>query len=175
ALLPVMATDQRSNISFRSNQYPAIRITMLLRNRSLLRNRILYGIVLTAWISLFAFPLLIFQVRRVPFIALEVLLLSLLVTFTLRHFLKMPRALEITDALLIVHLPHRSIDIDPEGILDIRYDRKDRKLRIVSADSIHRFGDLRLDPEDEEALKGIMPFRRPLGGRRGYSRMTKKF
>ena len=148
---------------------------MLYRNRSFLRNCILYGIVLSAWIVLLAFPLLIFQVRRIPFIALEVLLLSVLVIYTLRHFLKMPRALEVTEALLTVHLPHRSIDIDPEGILDIRYDRKDCKLRIVSAFSIHSFGDLRLDPEDEEALKGIMPLRRPFDGRRGKSRMTKNF
>ena len=148
---------------------------MLLRNRAYIRNSILYAIVLFAWIVLFAFPLLFFQVRRIPFIALEVLLLFVLVIYTLRHFLKMPRALDITDALLTVHLPHRSIDIDTEGILDIRYDRKDCKLRIVSADSIHSFGDLRLDPEDEEALNGIMPLRRPFGGRRGNSRMTKKF
>ena len=125
---------------------------MRIPNRRLQRNRVLFAILLTFWSLLIVF-LLVFLPSTVLATMIVIGIGVMLIGATVRSYLRMPSSIIMDGYDMIIELPLRRIYIPLKDLIDVRYDRSDCRIRIISAGSSHSFSDLVLDKEDEKSIR----------------------
>jgi hypothetical protein len=128
---------------------------MRIVNRSYRRNMILYIIVNVTWFLLLLIAVVLIPGNLILTLA-EIGIWSILAFITVRSILKMPSAIEVDGKEVVVHLIRGEVILPSSDIIEMRYDRRDCTLSVISMGSSHRFNDLKIDTADQGSLSSFI-------------------